>query len=101
MPEGVRHRAQRPVVHGVPLEESLPTLPRLNEDEREEEEEGRSTEAAEAFSSPGGCFMFSESRNVLFYTLSTFSISVFFIWNVFVEGVCRRPVSLRQLRCDL
>lgn len=29
MPEGVRHRAQRPVVHGVPLEESLPTLPRL------------------------------------------------------------------------
>ena len=45
MPEGVRHRAPRPVVHGLPLEESLPTLPGLKEEERAEEEERRRTEA--------------------------------------------------------
>lgn len=96
--EGLRHRAQRPVVYGVPLEESLPTLPRLNTGRT------RTERRAANFSLTWWMFsIFLRLKPEIFFVFVLFLL--FVVLNVFCRccflSVLFFMTMLRQLWCDL
>lgn len=65
VPQGVRHRTQGPVVHGLPLEESLSALPGLRKRRRKSSRHAMSV----------------EEKSVS--TSGKMKVSIFFFWNSF------------------
>lgn len=99
MPESLRHRAQRPVVHGLPLEESLPTLPGLNRGRGR----GRGLRKAINFGLTWWMFYtFWNQKYFVFILFLHFARSIFFYLDVFCRCCfCRTHRGSYDVTLDL